>query len=748
MIELLAPAGSFEALEAAINAGADAIYVGGNQFNARAYATNFNLEELKEAVALCHQHGVRLFVTVNTLYQDKDFVELYDYICALYEMQIDALIVQDEGLMDVLKENFPDFEVHASTQCTIHSLDGVNYYMQKGVKRVVLARENSLAEIKDIIAKSNVEIEIFVHGALCVAYSGQCFMSAENGGRSANKGQCAQPCRLIYQLTCDGEPLGKPTHLLSMADLCTIDQVGALIEAGVHSLKIEGRMKRPEYVYAVVSSYRQAIDAYYKNQPYQSDRTMLMQLFNRDFTSGYLFKQRKVVNDRFSGNQGILAARVLHYDTRRKRLCLEALIELHQQDGIRIGNQDHGLLLNKIYVQNKLVNRVEKGTVFEIEDPLSVKKGTEVYRTLDHQLEKILSQRRHHAIRKIPIRMQLNGTIGQPLMITVTDGTHIVTINTNAHIELATSVPLSIERIEEQCRKLGNTPYVLDKIEIYFPENGFISIKALNDLRRQALTMLDQQRQDLLLHQLGPSPAFQAVTYPDSNRAKLSYYVHVETLEQLQAVLTDPVQILFPLNDQFDEANQLAQDYGQALIGVLPAIIKDQEWKLFDQRIAKTQPAGLAIGHPAALQRYGSLVSFGLPGLNLMNGYALHAYPFVTTISMEVERKEVNQLLKTNPHSVAFIYGHPESMRMEHCPVSYYYFHEKRPHCQCCKQGTYELVDRKGAHFAMQFDACCRTTLYHPNLRNWLNYGYSEGYLHFTTESPNEIRKIMKLLNL
>ena len=151
MIELLAPAGSFEALEAAINAGADAIYVGGNQFNARAYATNFNLEELKEAVALCHQHGVRLFVTVNTLYQDKDFVELYDYICALYEMQIDALIVQDEGLMDVLKENFPDFEVHASTQCTIHSLDGVNYYMQKGVKRVVLARENSLAEIKDII---------------------------------------------------------------------------------------------------------------------------------------------------------------------------------------------------------------------------------------------------------------------------------------------------------------------------------------------------------------------------------------------------------------------------------------------------------------------------------------------------------------------------------------------------------------------------------------------------------------------
>ena len=151
-----------------------------------------------------------------------------------------------------------------------------------------------------------------------------------------------------------------------------------------------------------------------------------MQLFNRDFTSGYLFKQRKVVNDRFSGNQGILAARVLHYDARRKRLCLEALIELHQQDGIRIGNQDHGLLLNKIYVQNKLVNRVEKGTVFEIEDPLSVKKGTEVYRTLDHQLEKILSQRRHHAIRKIPIRMQLNGTIGQPLMITVTDGTHIV----------------------------------------------------------------------------------------------------------------------------------------------------------------------------------------------------------------------------------------------------------------------------------------------------------------------------------
>lgn len=748
MIELLAPAGSFEALEAAINAGADAVYVGGNRFNARAYATNFDIDELNRAVHLCHQHGVRLFVTVNTLYQDENFKDLYKYILDLYKIQVDALIVQDEGLINYLHDSFPDFEIHASTQCTVHSLDGVQYYANKGVKRVVLARENSIDEIKRIIQQTPMEIEVFVHGALCVCYSGQCFMSAQNGGRSANKGQCAQPCRLTYQLKLNGQNLGKPTHLLSMADLCTIDQISELIEAGVHSLKIEGRMKRPEYVYAVVSSYRKAIDAYYQQKNYQSNRETLMQLFNRDFTSGYLFRQSKVVNDRFSGNQGILAAQVLSYDQKRHKLKMKALIDLHQQDGIRIGNEDHGLLLNKIYVQNKLVNHVAKGTIFEIDDTVKTRPGTEVYRTLDHQLEKETALQLKNPYRKVSINMKLDGKIGEPLAIELSDGINLIRLNTNSLIENAKSAPLSIRRIEEQCKKIGNTIYALDKLEINFPDNGFLPIKELNELRRQALEKLDIQRASICLHTTVSHKSFDYARTVFNSTMNNRFYIHIENIEQLEEVLKYPVNILFPLNTQFTKAIELARSMGKELIGVIPAIVKDHEWKYYDHLIQANKLSQLAISHPAALHRYGSSVTFGLPSLNLMNHAALSQYPFDVTLSTELSRAEVNSMLTKEPNAVAFLYGHPESMRMEHCPVSYHYFNQKKPHCGQCKHGCYTLVDRKGAQFSLTFDEFCRTTIYHPQLRNWLDRPNHAGYLHFTLEDKNQVRKIMKLLNL
>ena len=205
MIELLAPAGSMEALQAAINGGADAIYVGGSKFNARAYATNFDIKELTQSVKLCHLHGVKLYVTVNTVYKENEIEAIYDYLRTLYEIQVDAIIVQDEGLMDLIAAHFKDFEVHASTQCSIHNLDGIRHFERKGVKRVVLARENSLEEIRAMANQTDVEIEAFVHGALCVAYSGQCYLSQSIGQRSANRGQCAQPCRLPYTLYQDAK---------------------------------------------------------------------------------------------------------------------------------------------------------------------------------------------------------------------------------------------------------------------------------------------------------------------------------------------------------------------------------------------------------------------------------------------------------------------------------------------------------------------------------------------------------------
>ena len=265
-IELLAPAGDFESLQGAIANGANAIYLGTTAFSARAFAKNFSLEELNQAVQYAHLRNVRIFVTVNTLYQDDEMKDVLSLIDSLYDLQIDALLIQDIGLLKLVHERYPDMELHTSTQMSIMSLEALRYFEDLGVKRVVLARENTIDEIKYICSHTDLEIEVFAHGALCVGYSGQCLMSSMIGRRSGNRGACAQPCRLPYSLEEDGKIINT-SYLMSTMDLCTSDHINEYIEAGVASLKIEGRMKRPEYVAAVTQVYSKAIKHYYDGTP-------------------------------------------------------------------------------------------------------------------------------------------------------------------------------------------------------------------------------------------------------------------------------------------------------------------------------------------------------------------------------------------------------------------------------------------------------------------------------------------------
>ncbi|UTY38761.1 U32 family peptidase [Allocoprobacillus halotolerans] len=266
-IELLAPAGDQESLIAAVQNGADAIYLGGTLFSARAYAKNFDDAQLQWAVSYAHLYGVKIYVTMNTLYKDSEMDALISYLKKLYDYQVDALIIQDIGLFDLVRSLFPDFEIHMSTQASIMNSYGVHYFEKCGASRVVLARENTIEEIQRICRQTDIEIEVFVHGAMCVCYSGQCLMSSMIGKRSGNRGQCAQPCRLQYQLLKDGKTLPERyPFLLSPKDMMTIEHIDSLIEACVSSLKIEGRMKRPEYVASVTRAYRQAIDAYYQKK--------------------------------------------------------------------------------------------------------------------------------------------------------------------------------------------------------------------------------------------------------------------------------------------------------------------------------------------------------------------------------------------------------------------------------------------------------------------------------------------------
>ena len=309
-IELLAPAGDMESLKAAIEAGCDAVYLGGDNFGARAFSKNFSNDELVEAINYAHLYGVKVYVTVNTLVYDSEVADFLKYIEFIHKNNVDAVLIQDLGMFDLVRKTFPNLELHASTQMHIHNLDGVKVMESLGIKRIVLARETNIQDIKNIVKNTKCEIEVFVHGALCISYSGQCLMSSLIGGRSGNRGKCAGSCRLRYDIMdTDGNVLNTGKYPLSTKDLNSLEYVGELIDAHVSSLKIEGRMKSKEYVYKVVSIYRHAIDNYYKYGKVIIDKDDMLELrkiFNRDIKyddyesmiSGYRDDVNVIINDK------------------------------------------------------------------------------------------------------------------------------------------------------------------------------------------------------------------------------------------------------------------------------------------------------------------------------------------------------------------------------------------------------------------------------------------------------------------
>jgi len=360
--ELLAPVGGKEAFRAAVQNGADAVYLGGQLFSARQYADNFDRAEMNTAIEYAHIRGVKVYVTVNTLVADSEFGELVDYLKFLHEAGVDAIIVQDPGIAMVVQELLPGLALHASTQMTIHNSSGAVSLKSLGFARVVLAREVSLREITQIKQKTGMELEVFVHGALCVSYSGQCLMSSMIGGRSGNRGRCAQPCRMEYTFVDEkkgvlADPAKTGTHLLSPRDLNMIQYIPELAQAGIDSLKIEGRMKRPEYVAAVTRVYRDALDRYRTSPDDYSvpekDLKDLTQIFNRGFTTGYFFgKQgRDMMSYKRPNNRGLRLGRVTRTDWAAKMAELALEDSLHQGDGIEYWITDGGragVVVNRI----------------------------------------------------------------------------------------------------------------------------------------------------------------------------------------------------------------------------------------------------------------------------------------------------------------------------------------------------------------------------------------------------------------
>lgn len=496
--ELLSPAGDMECLYAAVSAGCDAVYLGGKLFGARAFSSNFNEEELKDAIRYCHLYGVKVYVTVNTIIYEREVDNFIKYVDFLVQNGVDALIMQDIGMIDLVHKIYPDLEIHGSTQMHVHNEDGVSICENMGLKRVVLAREVSIEEISNIRKNHKIELEVFIHGALCLSYSGQCLMSALIGPRSGNRGTCTQCCRMEYDVLSKDKKISKYKYPLSTKDLCTIENIGSLIESGVDSLKIEGRMKRKEYVYLVTSLYRKAIDSYIKTGSVDiSDKEIenLLSMFNRKFTRGFLFNENNnnFINPIRPNHMGIPLGSVIDY--KRGYVTIKLNHDLNKGDGIRIiGKKDTGCIVDKIYKDKNTVLKAYSGDIVSIKIDDNVDIHDNVVLTTDKELIDSVDLKLKKNVRKVVINGTLYCEKNKNLRLIISDGINNIDISSDYIVEESINNPISIDRIKSQLNKLGNTVYKFNKLDIIKDDNIFINIKDLNELRRDVIDELNNKR--------------------------------------------------------------------------------------------------------------------------------------------------------------------------------------------------------------------------------------------------------------
>lgn len=477
--ELLVPAGNMETLKCAINGGADAIYLGGKKFGARAFAPNFTNEEIKEAICLCHLYGVKIYITINTVIFENEIDEFINFVKFLYENGVDALIVQDIGMIKLIKKLFPNFEIHSSTQMHTHNNYCIKLLKKLGVSRAVLAREMNLEDIKKL--DKDIEIEVFIHGALCVSYSGCCLFSSMNGGRSGNRGACVGSCRLPYKLLENGKEIKtEGDYVLSTKDLCSVYTLKDLLDSGINSLKIEGRMKSPEYVRYVTYIYRKLIDNYFNGKDMvitDDEINNLKKLFNREFTKGYLFNE-DIYNNASQNHLGTKLGKVIKCNKNFIYLKLED--DLYQEDAIRFMNLKKGMIINKLYNENGLLtNKVEKENIALIDNKIGLTESDIVNKTIDNNLIKTI---KNMPSKKIEIDFNVVAEKNKPLQISISDSNNIIT-KKFITLETALKKPTTKEEIYNKLNKLGNTPFALNKLDIKL-DKVFIPMTILNEARR------------------------------------------------------------------------------------------------------------------------------------------------------------------------------------------------------------------------------------------------------------------------
>ena len=505
MVELLSPVGDFECLQAAVQNGADSVYLGGSAFNARASASNFDNDNLKKAIRYAKLRNIKINFALNTLVKDDEFndaIKLAEYV---YSLGADAIIVQDLGLAKYIINNMPKMNVHGSTQMTIHNLQGVLALEKLGFKRVVLSRELSLSEIEYICNNSNIEIEVFTHGALCISYSGQCLFSSTIGARSGNRGRCAQPCRLPYELIDEENNSLDKGYLLSPRDLCSLEYIPDLIKAGVASFKIEGRMKTPEYVAVVTSIYRKYIDLALSDKDYKVDKEdikRLMQVFNRGgFSTGNLNDEENLnyVYKEKPNNMGLYVGNVSSFNKNKGLITFKTSETLSIGDSISLEKESHKYTVTELMKNKQNIEKANIGdliTIGRMKGNISL--GDKIYKLSSKSLSKSISEYYKSEHKKAPLSCAITIKKGHPLTLKVKsldDGIYS-SMEVIKEIDVtpidAISNPISKERIIEQLSKTTDTPFEFTKIEVDLDDNTYLpKISAINSLRRDCLQELE-----------------------------------------------------------------------------------------------------------------------------------------------------------------------------------------------------------------------------------------------------------------
>ena len=717
MTELLAPAGNMEALKAAISNGCDAVYLGMQKFGARAYSDNFDMDSLQEAVRYAHIRDVKVYVTMNTIVFEDEIDDMQRQLQQLNEIGVDGVIVQDLAVFDYIVRNFTDMEAHCSTQMGIDDLEGTLLFKELGAKRVVLSREVPIEKVKEIKQAAKIPLEIFVHGALCVSYSGNCLMSGLIGYRSGNRGRCVGSCRKEYELfdKTTGKSLGK-SYLLSTKDLNTIDYIDDLKE--IDSLKIEGRMKEPAYVANVVAQYRAALDG----RANAGNKDNLKKTFNRTFTKGYLFHEdpKDLTNIRRPNNFGYEIGKVTGHRSGMYEITLSQ--RLNQNDIIRIDhdNEDVNLSVVKLYDRDgNLINGADKVCYIRIKEKLS--SGDVVYKTKDYLFYKDLEDNLEKEFRRFRMDLKVYAYPDSKLVIDAEGLGCSYLYESEEILGEAISNPTTREQVVKQLSRLNDTVFTLGDVE--FEEyNAFIPVKMLNNARREIVQGLYDAKISSKERGTREPEAKEKISFP-TQRPYIT--ASVTTKEQYDACVSCGIKEVY--FDNIIRRNQIT----------------------YDEREGE-----LLIGGYGGIYHYRNRNPFVTDySLNVVNSTSCHQLYRLgakrVTLSYELNKKQIGELIDAYyaendgyPALEMIVYGRAPLLFTKYCPL------KKMGQCGICKTKSYEIKDEYGT-FPIISHGDCTTTILNGKILNLLDEmpsidGVEAFRLNFTIESPEEVVKVVK----